>query len=178
MSQHLSEATLIQWLDEPGEVAEAGVREHLAACAPCREQADALRRVFAELAAAAALQDPADLEAALAGQRDRIAGLVTTVRPRPRWIQLAAAASLAALVMLTTDRPVRDQTSVAPPESPIVAAAEEAAEEALAVGAVPAELEFAALDDQLLLEDAFAALPPYVQADILDELAGVTLTNP
>lgn len=134
---HPTEAEIIAWLDEPPKG--ANLAEHFESCDACRARLAEIERLLAALRAEPS--PPSD--EALATQRDEI---MAAIEARPRqtgpsitpirrwlWVPMAAAAAAAAFLLFALDR------TVPPPSSgpdgsgqalPVVAGAEEAAEEA------------------------------------------------
>lgn len=212
---HPTDAELVAWLDDPEASASgtgAGVRlewaRHFEACDDCQARLERLDRLWA------ALRDEpsAPPDEALAAQRESI---MTEIEARPRhsavstaqatesasspavrpirrwwWVPLAAAAAAVALLLLAPDRSV-PPPSIGPDPAgqtlPVVAGAEEAAEETFraVVDLDPAAADEAALasldaappiltDEGSALEEEFAALPIDDQEAILDELSTMT----
>lgn len=204
---HPTDFELALWDDEP-EARQEDIRAHVEGCARCGERLAEL----AQTRAALALDSPMPSEAAFAAQRERIlaaidaaprAGRGRVVRRIGWLVPLAAAAAIAAIVLIgRTDNPDEPRTASVGAETapatgaapaseqaplPIVADAQDAAEDAAAV-IVPSE----AIDEDLLdaalaaaeplapplsiersvsIESEFAQLPEEKQSAVLLELA-------
>jgi hypothetical protein len=178
---HPSDLELAAWVDEPG-IARADIGGHLGACARCQDRVAELEATRAAIA-----QDPPlPSEAEFAAQRGRI---LEAIEGAPRegggrvvrrlgWVvPLAAAATIAAIVLV--DR--SDRTVPGTLSGTVAAEAESAAEEAAelvmddetldaALSADEGLTPPAAIERSASIEAEFALLPEAEQSAVLLEL--------
>lgn len=186
---HPDMATLIAWLDEPGD-ADPSVAAHVERCSACAGHARALRSVLEGVASEPALPDPDAMAVARGrildaiGEAEREPGPERAGTPVRRlaakaWAPLLAAAALAALLLWSPgeeppgeEPPPAGVVAGAPtPVAPVAAEAEAAAEAVVAaVAAEPVEgldESAVALDDEAVasLEALDAATPTLADED-------------